>query len=79
MAAPAQQVPELAYISDPVASARIPILLVPVGKISRGTWDKWTSQIRRFTELRLNDVPGTSGGPASKSDKGELATEYGVS
>jgi hypothetical protein len=72
MAEPAQQVPELAYISDPLASARIPVLLVPVGNITRRTWDKWTSQILRFTELRLNDIPGTSGGPASKSDKGEL-------
>ena len=78
MVEPAQQVPELAYISDPLASARIPILLVPVGNISRRTWDKWSSQIRRFTELRLNDVPGTSGGPASKSDKGEFLEDLSV-
>jgi hypothetical protein len=64
------QIPELAPLSDPLALARISVLLVPVGDISRATWDKWTFQIRRFTELRLNDVPGTSGGPASKGDKG---------
>jgi hypothetical protein len=61
----------LAPLSDPVALARIPILLVPVGNIPRKTWDKWTSEIRRFTELRLNDIPGTSGGSASKGDKGK--------
>jgi hypothetical protein len=64
------QVPELAPLSDPLSLARISVLLVPVGDISRATWDKWTFQIRRFTELRLNDVPGTSGGPALKGDKG---------
>ena len=66
----APPLPELAPLSDPLSLARISVLLVPVGDISRSTWDKWTSQIRRFTELRLNDVPGTSGGPASKGDKG---------
>lgn len=66
-------VPELSSLSDPLSQARIPVLLVPVGDISRATWDKWTSQIHRFTELRLNDVPGTSGGNASKADKGELS------
>lgn len=65
--------PHLSNCSDPLASARITILLVPVGNISRATWDKWTHQVKRFTELRLNDIPGTSGGPNVKGDKGQSA------
>ena len=33
------------------------ILLVPVGSISRKTFDQWTAEIRTLENLRLGDIP----------------------
>lgn len=61
--------PTLTTASDPVGLARIQILLVPVGNVSPTTWAKWTGLIRKFAEIKLSDVPGTSGASSSKSGK----------
>lgn len=42
------------------------ILLVPVGSISRATFDQWAAEIRTLENLRLSDIP-----PGTKDEKGE--------
>lgn len=61
--------PTLTSASDPCGLARIQILLVPIGNVSHTTWNKWTGLIRKFAEIKLSDVPGTSGANSSKSGK----------
>ncbi|KAI9466349.1 TRAPP II complex [Lactarius psammicola] len=41
------------------------ILLVPVGSISRATFDQWATEIRTLENLRLSDIP-----PGTKDEKG---------
>ncbi|KAH9005302.1 TRAPP II complex [Lactarius hatsudake] len=40
------------------------ILLVPVGSISRATFDQWAAEIRTLENLRLSDIP-----PGTKDEK----------
>lgn len=50
----------------PFASlAHLRVLLLPVGNISRATYDKWATEIRTFENMRLSDIP-----PGTKDDKG---------
>ncbi len=42
------------------ALAQIQILLLPIGSISRTTFDLWARTIRTFNEIRLSDVQGDS-------------------
>jgi hypothetical protein len=37
--------------------AQLRILLVPVGNISRESFDKWASLIRTVEDIRLGDIP----------------------
>jgi trafficking protein particle complex subunit 9 len=46
--------------------AHFRILLLPVGAISRSTFDQWAAEIRTLEYLRLSDIP-----PGTKDDKGE--------
>ncbi|KLO10669.1 Trs120-domain-containing protein [Schizopora paradoxa] len=40
--------------------AQIQILLIPIGSISRTTFNSWAQTIRTFNEIRLSDVQGDS-------------------
>lgn len=40
--------------------ARIRILLLPVGSISRTEFEKWAEEISHLSEIRLSDVPTDS-------------------
>lgn len=42
------------------------ILLLPVGNISRTTFEQWATEIRTLETLRLSDIP-----PGTKDEKGE--------
>ena len=42
------------------------ILLLPIGSISRATFNQWAAEIRTFETLRLSDIP-----PGTKDEKGE--------
>jgi len=44
------------------------ILLLPVGSISRTTFEQWAAEIRTLESLRLSDIP-----PGTKDEKGEHA------
>ncbi|THH16357.1 hypothetical protein EW146_g4275 [Bondarzewia mesenterica] len=44
--------------------AHVRVLLLPVGSISRTTFDKWASEIRTFENMRLSDVP-----PGTRDEK----------
>ncbi|KAI0054107.1 hypothetical protein FA95DRAFT_1591856 [Auriscalpium vulgare] len=44
--------------------AHFRILLVPVGPISRATFDQWVAEIRTLENIRLSDIP-----PGTKDDK----------
>ncbi|KAI0062282.1 hypothetical protein BV25DRAFT_1945461 [Artomyces pyxidatus] len=44
--------------------AHFRILLVPVGSISRSTFDNWASEIRTLETIRLSDIP-----PGTKDEK----------
>jgi hypothetical protein len=46
--------------------AHFRILLVPVGSISRKTFDQWAAEIRTLENLRLSDIP-----PGTKDEKGK--------
>lgn len=46
--------------------AHFRILLLPVGSISRATFDQWAAEIRTLESLRLSDIP-----PGTKDEKGE--------
>lgn len=46
--------------------AHFRILLLPVGSISRKTFDQWASEIRTLENLRLSDIP-----PGTKDEKGK--------
>lgn len=46
--------------------AHFRILLLPVGAISRATYDRWAAEIRTLENLRLSDIP-----PGTKDEKGE--------
>lgn len=37
--------------------AQIKILLMPVGPIKRSVFDDWASEIRKFDNIRLGDIP----------------------
>jgi trafficking protein particle complex subunit 9 len=41
------------------------ILLLPIGSISRTTFDQWATEIRTLETLRLSDIP-----PGTKDEKG---------
>ncbi|GHJ88545.1 hypothetical protein NliqN6_4947 [Naganishia liquefaciens] len=56
-------------LADPLAQARIPVLLLPVGRVRESIWNKWSQKIAHFKEVRLSDVPGTSGSASGKGDK----------
>lgn len=49
------------------ALAHVRILLVPIGSISKRTFDQWAAEIRTIDTLRLSDIP-----PGTKDDKGML-------
>ena len=66
---PLPPVPQLSAFSDPLALGRIQVLLVPVGHVSPPTWDKWSRAIKGFREIKLSQVPGTSGN--AKGGRGE--------
>lgn len=57
-------------LADPLGHARLSILLLPVGQVRESVWNKWSAKLSQFTEIRLSDVPGTSGSGAGKGDKG---------
>jgi hypothetical protein len=42
------------------------ILLLPIGSISRTTFEQWAAEIRTLETLRLSDIP-----PGTKDEKGE--------
>jgi hypothetical protein len=63
-------VPQFSALSDPLVSGRIQVLLVPVGPVSPKTWDRWSRAISAFGEIKLSDVPGTSGN--AKGGRGEF-------
>ncbi|KAI0306435.1 TRAPP II complex [Multifurca ochricompacta] len=44
--------------------AHFRILLIPVGSISRGTFDQWAAEIRTLENIRLSDIP-----PGTKDEK----------
>lgn len=44
------------------------ILLLPIGSISRTTFEQWAAEIRTLETLRLSDIP-----PGTKDDKGKHA------
>jgi hypothetical protein len=46
--------------------AHFRILLLPVGSISRKTFDQWAAEIRSLENLRLSDIP-----PGTKDEKGK--------
>jgi hypothetical protein len=46
--------------------AHFRILLLPVGSISRTTFDQWAAEIRTLESLRLSDIP-----PGTRDEKGE--------
>jgi hypothetical protein len=46
--------------------AHFRILLVPVGSISKKTFDQWAVEIRTLENLRLSDIP-----PGTKDEKGK--------
>ena len=46
--------------------AHFRILLLPVGSISRTTFDQWAAVIRTLDNLRLSDIP-----PGTKDEKGQ--------
>lgn len=46
--------------------AHFRILLLPVGSISRKTFDQWATEIRTLENLRLSDIP-----PGTKDEKGK--------
>src|SRR5216684_5614571 len=46
--------------------AHFRILLLPVGSISRETFDQWAAEIRTLEKLRLSDIP-----PGTKDEKGK--------
>ena len=48
------------------ALAHVRILLVPIGSISKRTFDQWAAEIRTIDTLRLSDIP-----PGTKDEKGE--------
>jgi trafficking protein particle complex subunit 9 len=45
--------------------AHFRILLLPIGSISRTTFEQWAAEIRTLETLRLSDIP-----PGTKDDKG---------
>jgi hypothetical protein len=49
------------------ALGHVRILLVPIGSISKRTFDQWASEIRTIETLRLSDIP-----PGTKDEKGAL-------
>ena len=40
--------------------AKIRILLLPVGSVSRSIFDHWQDEFKTFEEIRLSDVPADS-------------------
>ena len=48
-------------LADPLALARITVLLVPVGQVRASVWKEWKERVESVGEVRLSDVPGTSG------------------
>jgi hypothetical protein len=46
--------------------AHFRVLLLPVGAISRATFDRWAAEIRTLENLRLSDIP-----PGTRDEKGE--------
>ncbi len=46
--------------------AHFRIILLPVGSISRKTFDQWAAEIRTLENLRLSDIP-----PGTKDEKGK--------
>lgn len=58
-------------LADPLAHARLSVLLLPVGRVRESVWNKWSVKLSQFTEIRLSDVPGTSGSGSGKGGKGE--------
>ena len=40
-----------------VSLAQVQVLLVPIGPIGKGTFDKWVSMIRGFDAVKLEDIP----------------------
>jgi hypothetical protein len=53
----------------PFASlAQVRVLMLPVGSITRSAFDKYTSEIRTFSDIRLGDIPADG-----KDDRGELS------
>lgn len=47
--------------------AHLRILLVPVGSIHQSTFDKFTSEIRAFDDIRLGDIPADQKGKRGES------------
>jgi hypothetical protein len=68
--------PTLTSLSDPLSNGRIQVLLIPVGPVSPAAWDKWAKAIRSFGEIRLSDVPGTSGN--AKGGRGQFVEDPAV-
>jgi trafficking protein particle complex subunit 9 len=46
--------------------AHFRILLVPVGSISKKTFEQWAAEIHTLENLRLSDIP-----PGTKDEKGK--------
>lgn len=47
------------------ALAHVRVLLVPIGSISKRTFDQWAAEIRTIDAIRLSDIP-----PGTKDEKG---------
>lgn len=46
----------LSPVGDPLALARLQILLVPVGSISQTNYEQWSRIIKQFRDVRIADV-----------------------
>lgn len=65
----ASGVPQLSSLADPLALARLQILIVPVGpSLTKATFDHWTKVIRQFKDIRVGDLPDLA---TARGTKGE--------
>ena len=47
--------------------AQIKILLIPVGKIPKQSFEKWSALVRSFEHIRLDEIPSETREDKSKS------------